>query len=157
MPNFSTDGRGLYFNSNRDGIQRLWRQDLTTGDTRRVTSHFAMDSREDAAGQRVYFQSDGAGLWQVRPDGAEESPVAGLEAVPFRRLWEVNRQGLWYLGADRNTVFLYDLLTHRARPVLQLEDPELDTPSLSVSPDGSSIVHSRQRAARSDLMLLRGL
>ncbi len=105
MPIFSADGRYLYFNSNRDGEQRLWRQELATGAMLRLSDRFTMDSAGAPDGSSVYFIGRENGIWSVPSGGGSATVPAGLESLWVRRLWQVDKRGIWYLGGDLRSVF----------------------------------------------------
>jgi len=162
MPAWSHDGRWIYFNSNRGGSQQLWKIPAGGGKAVQVARQFAADSMESPDGSRVFFSGDGPALWEVPASGGPAKAIAqlGPDSLVSRRMWTVTPDGIWFLQRVKGYlgVWLYDFKNQRTvrRAVLN-NDAMLDVPGLSVAPDGSSLIYSRRRESRSDLMLLRGL
>ncbi len=162
MPTWSHDGKWIYFNSNRGGAQELWKIPAAGGKAIPVARQFATDSLESPDGARVFFQGDGPAIWEVPVSGGPAKAIAPLGAgtLVSRRMWTVTGQGIWFLRRVQGCLglWLYDFGTGQtARKAVLAEDAMLDVPGLTVSADGSSLLYSRRRESRSDLMLLRGL
>jgi Tol biopolymer transport system component len=155
MPNFSRDGKWIYFNSNRDGAQRLWKKSLVSGEELRLAENFATDSAESVDGRTVYFLSRGPGIYEVAASGGQARLAPGLADANPRRVWAVDQKGIWYLNPGIGTLMLFSLEARSARAVLPLTRPVADTPSLSVF--GDQLVFAREGLSRSDLMIARHL
>jgi Tol biopolymer transport system component len=160
MPSWSHDGNWIYFNSNRDGMQQLWKVRASGGRPVRIAPQFAMDSAESPDGRTVYFEGSDSGLWEAPSEGGEARPVRGLSQSRARRMWTVAANGIWLLvdpGAGNNLLF-YEFGSGRTKAKTALEkDAMLDVPGLSASPDGRDLLYSRQTESRSDLMMVRTL
>lgn len=78
MPSWSTDGRSLYFNSNRDGSLAAWRRSLADGSIERISPPgiFAVS----ANGHGLIYSSRTGELWASGPDGQNPAPLMGAFA-----------------------------------------------------------------------------
>jgi Tol biopolymer transport system component len=162
MPAWSHDGKWIYFNSNRGGAQELWKIPAAGGKALPVARQFATDSQESPDGRRVFFEGDGSAIWEVPVSGgpAKAIPALGAGTLVSRRMWTVTSDGIWFLQRVKGClgVWRYDFRNQQtSREALLNDDAMLDVPGLSVASDGSSLIYSRRRESRSDLILLRGL
>jgi Tol biopolymer transport system component len=162
MPSWSHDGKWIYFNSNRGGTQTLWKISAAGGNAVQLARQFAVDSVESPDGSSVYFSGDGSGIWQVPVSGGTATAIAPLGFGPLssRRMWTMTDEGIWFLRQTGSCfgVWLYRFGTGEILRKATIEnDAMLDVPGISVAADGSSLLYSRRKESRSDLMLLRGL
>lgn len=76
-PLWSTDGSGLYFVSDRDGVENIWYRSLEEGGLRQITHftegrvHFPAIARN---AQVVVFERDGQ-IWRLDPISLESMPI----------------------------------------------------------------------------------
>lgn len=103
----------------------------------------AMDSAESPGGDLIYFLSRGSTIYSTPTAATADSLVAGLESAAAL---DVVRR------SSRHMVFEQRPSGLRA----SLEDPLIDTPSLSVSPDRNWILYSQKGMWRSDLVIAAG-
>jgi hypothetical protein len=162
MPTWSHDGKWIYFNSNRGGAQELWKIPAAGGKAVQLARQFAADSLESPDGARVFFRGDDAAIWAVPVSGGRAKAIAQLggDTLVSHRMWTVTPEGIWFLRRGKGclSVWLYDFRNEQSvRKATLADDAMLDVPGLSVAADGSSLIYSRRRESRSDLMLLRGL
>src|SRR5262245_36480496 len=77
-PNWSSDGKWIYFLSDRSGDWQIWKVSASGGDAVRVTRNGGVVACESPDGQWAYFvKRDGRvySLWRVPTNGGEESRV----------------------------------------------------------------------------------
>jgi hypothetical protein len=103
----------IYFNSNRDGIVRIWKRPANGGQAVPVVkrqSYYAMESYDAAT---LYFLPSNAeaGIYQVPVAGGAERLVKGTESYTVRRHWEVAKDGIfwWLMSPHRSRSCLFDL------------------------------------------------
>jgi Tol biopolymer transport system component len=93
-------------------------------------------------------------VWRVPVDGGEEVKV--LDSVHIQGQWTVGKRGIYFLSTpdkhNRSDVRFYDFATSKIRKLLTIEG-ELGY-SISVSPDGQTIVYTQFDGVGSDLMLV---
>jgi Tol biopolymer transport system component len=161
MPSWSHDGKWIYFNSTREGSQQLWKIPVSGGRAVLLAKEYAMDSMESPDGRTVYFLGVGPGVRKVPAEGGVAETVGGLSEAgfdPWHRMATLTADGIWFLGdaGGFHGVWLYDFKSKQVRPRARVEpDAILGVSSLSVSPDGSSLLYARRMESRSDLVLLQ--
>jgi Tol biopolymer transport system component len=157
-PNWSRDGRWIYFQSDRAGAEEIWRIPATGGSEERVTHGGGSLAYESADGKTLFFtrahvEAKGdAPLFALPLAGGPERKV--LECV---RIWgfAVGPAGVYHLGctADARAVPLYllDPTTGQDRLLGTLEKPDA---ALTVFPDGKTILYTKWEHRGSDLMMI---
>ena len=92
-PNWSADGRWIYFASDREDGWQLWKTPAAGGSAQRVTRNGGFEAAESRDGRFVYYvrrQSDG--IWRVPVSGGEES-----------RISDKGEEGQWRLVTTAST------------------------------------------------------
>lgn len=154
MPNWSWDGKSLYFNPSRNGRMRLWKSRLDGSGAIRLTSRVAYDSAESRDGKYFYLLSDGPGIWRVPLDGGAEELVPGLETAYPRRYWDVTAKGIYYVEQETKPrhVHFFSFKTGKSTEVAAIDrNLVMDTPSPSISPDGRTLIYAQQDNSGSDI------
>lgn len=161
MPTWSRDGRAIYFTSpmnlgsHTENV--IWRKSVGSGTTTMLAKGRG-DVLESLDGKTVYFSrsDDDQTLWQMPVGGGRASPVPDLTGVEAGRYISVGATGIYFLAKQSSPWVLnfYNFQTHRISAVAALNGvPEFGTPSLSVSPDGQTLLYSQLDQSGSDLML----
>jgi serine/threonine protein kinase len=167
MPSWSSDGRWIYFHSDRAGAEEVWRIPATGGPEERVTRGGGSLAYESMDGKTLFFTRTtyvNGPLFALPLAGGIERKV--LECVPSKG-FAVGRAGVYHLGcaADPSAVALYllDLATGRDRLLGKLE-PKSATPQaqqklnivygLTVSPNGKTMLYTKLENLGSDLMMI---
>lgn len=104
VPSFSRDGRYVYFCSNRNGTDQVYRAPVTGGDPVQVTENGGFLSSESLDGRLLYYTRDGRSsspLFARSLDGGPERPV--LDAV-LRRSFVVTNRGIYHFARSRAMV-----------------------------------------------------
>jgi hypothetical protein len=158
LPSWSSDGRWLYFGSDRTGRLEIWKQPVEGGTAIQVTRNGGALSAESEDGGVLYFAKRVArgwaqGLWRIPVEGGEET------------LFLANAAWMRWTLAGHNVAYVN--VEHRPRPTFEILDPagavvwQHDVPAttpipeyLSVSPDGRWILYSAQEPHASDIMLV---
>ncbi len=156
MPSWSSDGKSLYFNSNRDGSLAAWRRSLVDGSVQRIAQAgiFAVA----ATSQGLIYSSRTGELWASGPDGRNPVPLMdGLRADPVMS-WFPARQSL-YLSHFNEHTHSYSFLRYRdGRTATVGESGGVlvpNAPDIGVSPDERWLVYARQDSSQSDLKIRR--
>jgi len=154
FPNFSPDGRWIYFCSNRAGGNSVWKVPSSGGDPVQVTSR---------PGTMSLMSPNGADLYYVetfdRPSPLWRLPLAGGVAIKVlegvvRSNFAVLDGGIYYVDQPSGEARLqyFDFATGRSRTVASnLGNVGL---GLTVSPDGRTILYTRNDSSVDDLMLV---
>jgi Tol biopolymer transport system component len=155
VPNWSHDGKWIYFTSDRTGRPEIWREPAAGGTAEQVTGDGGYVAVESPDGALLYYTKigiyEGVPLY-VRPlAGGEEREV--LEHV-MARGFAVFRDGIYYLdstGTLTSEIRFYDFDKGRSRTVGAI-DGQLGL-GLSVSPDRKTFLFSRILTG-SDLIMI---
>jgi len=170
FPSVSSDGRWIYFSSNRAGGDHvIWKVPSSGGDSIRVTN---------SVGHAALASSDGAYLYYVesidKPSGLWRLPVSGGAAVKVLEGvgllgFAVTDGGIYYVdrSCSQPGVNLASLSTVDARlQYLNFATGSVTTVArnlgnvglgLTASSDGRTILYSRVDASVDDLMLVENL
>jgi Tol biopolymer transport system component len=160
VPNWSHDGRWVYYCSGRTGTYQIWKQPPEGGKAVQVTRGGAFDSLESPDGKLLYFRrgSGEAGVWSVPVDGGPESPVSEFSQASNWRAWGVTQQGFYFIvrqPGDRQTLRFYSSRTRRTVPVATLDKaPMWNSPVIGLSPDGRTLLYAQRDHSRNDIMLI---
>lgn len=158
-PAFSSDGKWIYFHSNRSGSHQIWKMPAGGGEPRQITRGGGFDLFESPDGKRLYYTKAGRGIWTVPVEGGPETLVPGLENAGLWRSWAVTPRGLYYTSRDSDQqpvdLRLYSFASARSETLLQLKsEPLWLTPGLSVSADGASLLYAQLDHAVNDILLI---
>jgi Tol biopolymer transport system component len=162
VPNWSRDGRAIYYFARRDGGHGIWRLDIASGREERVV---ATDPSSEAFAQE---SPDGRTLlWaqgfltplRARPlDGSAERTLASC--IREFRGFAVTDDAVFYAACPDEqvrfpdaTLRRIDLASGRDEAIGTLEQYRT---KLAVSPDGRTVVYTSLTRRGSDLMLIEG-
>jgi serine/threonine protein kinase/Tol biopolymer transport system component len=172
VPSFSRDGKWLYFSSNRGGAFEIWKVATSGGEPAQVTHNRGFVAFESLDGSEIYYTQAATGpssLWRCPTTGGE--PVKVLDGVA-ERAFALVKSGIYYveqqaghensphvLGMSGRPLWqptgrlrFYDF--HSARTTTVSELGSGITLGLAASPDGRTVLFSRQDSPTSDLMLV---
>ncbi|MDX1531482.1 MAG: winged helix-turn-helix domain-containing protein [Rhodothermales bacterium] len=155
---FSRDGRWLYFGSDRSGRWEIWRMPAGGGAAEPVTTDGGLTGFETADGAALlYTKPGGRGIWR-RPlaGGPEVQLVDGLDGGDWGNWWPTDG-GLVFVERGEGGPFVvrYDFATGTRQRLAAI--PNIASPSLTLSPDGRSVLYARVERSESDLMLVEGI
>lgn len=141
----SPDGGAVAFQSFRGGAAQIWRAEVATGLTTRLTGDPAHDDkipRWSPDGSRIAFvrsaginENSGGGVWVMSADGAGPRPVAGGTAFIA---WMPDGRSISFFDARKRQIIIHDLETGQERA---LTDDEAVRSFHVVSPDGQWIAY----------------
>jgi Tol biopolymer transport system component/DNA-binding winged helix-turn-helix (wHTH) protein len=148
VPNFSRDGRSVYFASNRTRDWQIWKRDLGTGQETQVTRHEGFLAIESYDGKTLYYSKfEGGGLWSMPVTGGPEELVTPALHRGYWGHFAVTDAGIYLLEVDatpRPTLMFYSFENHKLTPVLQMEEhPYPWVADLSASRDGLTLLFAQ--------------
>jgi eukaryotic-like serine/threonine-protein kinase len=156
QPSWSRDGRLVYFAARPDGAPQtaydVWRVSAAGGAAERVTGGGGGLAYESMDGKTLFFMrrlADRAPLLAQPLAGGPERKVVNCVWI-----YTVGAAGLYYIGCSQGPeapLFLRDPTTGRERLLGKVERA---ANSMTVSPDGRTILYTRDLNQGSDLMLI---
>ena len=160
-PDWSRDGKWIYFSSVEPGRSGVYRCPASGGDAVLLSKGTVLiNPRESFDGKTVYFASnhDQSTLKQValpalpaQPD--RESKVDGMPRIRAAELWTLSRAGIYFVPDDApRSLRYFDFSTRQIRPIFEL-DKDFDS-GLSISPDGRWVIYSQVDDVSGDIMLV---
>jgi Tol biopolymer transport system component/DNA-binding winged helix-turn-helix (wHTH) protein len=159
FPNWSRDGRWIYFRSTRSGRSEIWKIPAAGGDAIQVTKNMGDLPQESPDGRMLYYTKGEqyptrCTVWGMPTGGGPEAKV--LDSVDCFGLWAVAEKGIYYVGIpdgeDRREIRFYEFATGLTR-VITRTDREMFM-RLAVSPDQSSLLFTQIDYGGMDLMLV---
>jgi Tol biopolymer transport system component len=159
-PSWSQDGKWIYYSSNRDQVQQIWRRQVAGGNALRVTSREARQAFESFDGQTVYFVPGNSkpGIWSVNVNGGKEEVLPGTESYMIRGHWAVGPAGIFFMGYENEprTLMFYWFSTGAVTPVLQLpKNLPADVSAMAVDRSGTRLIVVQQDELHSEAMIGR--
>jgi Tol biopolymer transport system component len=169
-PEWSRDGRWIYFVSSATGRREIWKVPAAGGSPVQLTTEGGDEPREAPDGKTVYFLETGqspyvtATLRQISNDGGKSSTVlAGIRPAG----WDVTDAGIVFLSGspgivrdetDPDTIDFFSFADRRVRRLGQVPFPVTGrgfqpARALIASPDGRSIVLSHMDKSERDILV----
>jgi len=154
MPSWSHDGQWIYFGSEREGGEQIWRMPANGGPATRLTKNDGAIALESPDGRQIFYtKTSEPGLWMLSLKSGIESKVVpntvGLECFTMGKL------GVYFERSGEGSGFVISYMRfsdHVIRDVATINAPVGD--SLTISPDERSIVYSQIDHSGSDLFLV---
>jgi len=157
VPSFSRDGRSIYFGSSRTGREEVWRVAAAGGPAEQVTHEGGTIPFESLDGRTLYYLRSMNDALLARPTagGAERTVLRCVNGWSYA----VGPHGIFHVdcnppdapSASQHVLRHWDTATGRDRVVSTFEAPT--TFSLSVAPDGRSVLYDRSTQGY-DLMMI---
>jgi Tol biopolymer transport system component len=153
MPSWSRDGRFVYFVSRREGgPEDVWRVPVAGGAEERVTQGGGSLPYESIDGRTLLFlrKYPDSPLLSLPLAGGAERPIAACASG-----FAVSSSGVYYAECPSGqppeaSLVLWDPATGRDRPLRKV-GPAF---GLTVSPDGRTILYTKQVDSGSDVMMI---
>ncbi len=119
MPSWSSDGRWIYFSSNRTGTWEIWKVAPQGGPAAQVTNNGGFEAWESSDGKFLYYTKvlGTAPLWRMPVEGGEETRIFAENIVG--RYWRVLPNGICFLKwyANPPEIDFFDFVTHGLRKI----------------------------------------
>ena len=155
-PDWSADGKWIYFQSDRSGQKQVWKVSVAGGDAVPVgvSESSPVDSPD---GKFLYYDKgwpDTYGIWKVPTSGGAESLF--IDLVHPTGGWVVVEDGIYFISKANERGVSYirfkDFATGSNRVVVPIQG----SPSwgLTVSPDRRTFLYTLSDDSGSDLMLV---
>ena len=167
-PNWSRDGKWIYFYSDRGGGPfQIWKIQLDGGLPVQVTKNGGVFGSESEDGRYLYYSKLGVpGIWKMPLPGGEETRVLDQPTWEFTLAsggasiasvdWALGRNGIYFLDFEccsNATIEFFEFATHKITPIWTLtKSPGF---GLSMSADGRSILYVQNENTRTNIMLVK--
>jgi Tol biopolymer transport system component len=157
---WSRDGRWLYFFTDRTGRYEVWRLPIDGGDAEQLTDSGGAFPLESHDGREIYYMklTSPRSIWRRPLEGRDESLL--FEAPISQRGFTLWEDEIIYLRQDPEKAWVeaYNLATGEITTIADLgEGTRLGGYGRhTVSPDGRSIVFTREDGGGSDILMVDG-
>ena len=159
VPSWSHDGRAVYYSSDRTGEWQIWRHSLDTGADSQITTSGGFNAMEDADGRSLLYVGN-MGRTEIRRlsfEKHDDTPLVSLGSGLWHA-WTVSRDSLLYLrrspSSMSTTLVRRDLRSGKTQALGETAQAVND--SISISPDGRSVLFARRSNTNSSIMILDG-
>jgi Tol biopolymer transport system component len=163
VPSWSHDGRFVYFSSKRSGEFQVWKIPSEGGEAVQVTEHGGLVPFESPDGEYLYYSRMNNGLpgvYRIPVGPGDETLVLehpSLVGWCGHQAWAVGETGIYFLDWRKSSGFaveFYNLSTRRVTRVAAMEKDDKIGGSLSLSPDGRSLLYVQSEGKFIDFMLV---
>jgi len=158
-PNWSRDGKWIYFYSDRGGgLFQLWKVPANGGSPVQVTKNGGVFAAESADGRFLYYSKfEAQGIWRMPLNGGEEAHVLDQPGTGFDAWfnWALARNGIYFLawkGQDAAVLDFFEFATGKITTISTLRRSGV---GLAVSGDGRSILYQQNELSESSIMLVK--
>lgn len=153
-PSWSHDGQWIYFLSERSGSSQIWRMPAQGGPASQITRNGGTIAFDSVDGRYIFYSKFNApGLWMLALGAGEESCV--LPSLYTYDSFAVTKAGIYFarrVQDNQASISFMSLPNRLTREVARI-NAEVDS-SLSVSPDGKSLLYVQADQSGSDLVLV---
>ena len=159
IPNWSADGRWIYFASDRAGNLDIWRIPLEGGEAERVTTGGGFEAYPTRDGRYLYY-SDRIRNVLTRRDLLRDEEVAfpELGGVSISRFWCPAEDGIYFSSRDDPAwIRFLDFETGSIRRICAFGERERGPRPISLSPDGRTLIFTQRDDYDQDIMMVEGL
>jgi Tol biopolymer transport system component len=153
-PNWSADGKDLYFTSDRSGKREIWKVAAGGGRSMQVTQGGGFDGVESPDGKTLYFFRDQNSKTLLRMPAGGGSPTPVLDGVR-NGTWALTDAGIFFMDAAKRVCRLEDSGAAVCLGTISRQD-EFGHRGLAVSRDGKELVFVQPEPAQSSLRMAEG-
>jgi Tol biopolymer transport system component len=159
VPSWSSDGRYIYFCSNRRGGLQIWKTPVEGGQAIQITKDGGFNAFESVDGKYVYYSKGPAipGVWRVPAEGGQEIRLVDFPGAGEWGHWAVAEAGIYFANPKTQagyTIELFSFATQSTTQVITLGRFDEYVSGLAVSPNGHQILFTKQDPINSDVMLV---
>jgi Tol biopolymer transport system component/DNA-binding winged helix-turn-helix (wHTH) protein len=157
VPNWSRDGKWLYFASARTGMWQVWKAPVQGGPPVQVTTHGGFAAYPSMDGKTLYYSKGNMPspeVWRVPVQGGIETRVSSVRPEDWAS-WAPTDEGIYFVGKDHSdqaNVMFFDFASSQVKKISKLDQLPF---WLSSSPDGNSLFYEHLDQESSHIMLLK--
>jgi Tol biopolymer transport system component len=156
VPNWSQDGKWVYFASNRTGMWQVWRAPGQGGPAVQITTHGGFAASPSRDGKTIYYSKANLPdpeLWQVPVQGGIETRIPQVRPADWA-CWTPVENGIFFVeknSTEHPNVMFFDFVSSDVRKVAALDKMPF---WLSSSLDGKALFYEHLDQESSHIMLL---
>jgi len=158
-PNWSHDGKWIYFYSDHGGEPfQLWKIPFSGGTPVRITKNGGVFAAESADGLSLYYAKfETPGIYKMPLQGGEEERVLDRSGGAGWSDWALARNGIYFRDAKDNEPIgilnFFEFATGKITTVSTLD--QAGGLGLALSADGRSVLYDGKGEAESSIMLVK--
>ncbi len=157
-PEWSRDGKWIYFGSNKTGRLELYRTPSGGGEVTQITRHGGLHGAESMDAKWIYYSKNAekpSSIWKVPHDGGDETLV--IDGLSYSTNFAAAETGIYFIAAEHGfdgpaAIEFYDFAISKRKVLAPLDKPF--TWGLALSPDRQFLVHGLVDHVSSNLMLV---
>jgi Tol biopolymer transport system component len=152
-PSWSADGQWIYYASDTDGTNQVWKVPAQGGKPTQITQKGGDAPLESPDGKWLYFRR--GGIWRVPVSGGEETTMVGPPVGSF----DVTERGVFFdRGSGDFIPASIHFLDFASGGITLVVKPGLSKLNgLSASPNGRSVLFPVREREGSELMVVEGV
>jgi Tol biopolymer transport system component/DNA-binding winged helix-turn-helix (wHTH) protein len=157
VPNWSRDGKWLYFASDRTGMWQVWKAPVQGGPPVQVTTHGGFAAYPSMDGKTLYYSKGNMPspeVWRVPVQGGIETRVSSVRPEDWAS-WAPTEKGIYFVGkngSEQANVMFFDFGSSDVKKISKLDKLPF---WLSASADGNSLFYEHLDQESSHIMLLK--
>jgi Tol biopolymer transport system component/DNA-binding winged helix-turn-helix (wHTH) protein len=157
-PNWSRDGKWIYFYSDRGGGPfQLWKTQISGGPPVQVTRNGGIFAAESNDGRFLYYSKfESPGIWKMPLNGGEEIHVSDQPPGDDWFNWALTPSGIYFFDESKSGtkpgVKFLDFATGKK---VSIADEDRECFGFAVSPDSKSIIYGLREPDQSSIMLVK--
>jgi Tol biopolymer transport system component/DNA-binding winged helix-turn-helix (wHTH) protein len=157
-PNWSRDGKWIYFYSDRGGGPfQLWKIQINGGPPVQITRNGGIFAAESSDGSTLYFSKfEAPGIWKMPLNGGEELRVLDQPAGEDWWNWALVQNGIYFFdsnSAPNAALKFFEFASGKTFPIFNSDNSGAG--GLTVSPNGRSILYVQRDLGESSIMLVK--
>ena len=155
-PSWSTDGRWIYFDSFRTGVQQVWKIPEAGGDAIQVTRDGGFAPLESPDGKFIYYTKGlfDTSVWRLPVEGGQATKL--IENLSDLRNLVIVSKGIYFVPqqvtALASSIEFLDFATNHTKRIASFG--KFLTNGLALSPDGRWILYAQDELGGSELRLV---
>ena len=160
-PQWSSDGKSIYFASDRSGTYQIWKIPADGGEPVQFTRDGGFKAWESSDGRFLYYSNNTRAILRMPVTGGPSTAVVRMaEETGFGGEWVLSATGIYWLRLRTTSGPLIEFVafaTGVSVPVLALDTAYDYGSGFSVSKDERWLTFSHREYDGSDVMMIEGL
>lgn len=157
---YSRDGKSIYFSSNHSGSWQVWKKSVIDERLEQITVNGGYYLQEGLVDDVLYYtKNDTSGIWKISQPGdqEEEQVVSSLSQIDWGS-WTLTESGIVYIQRANGTQVVKQAYDDPSTTPITLYRPDkpvqIGSPTLSVTPDGSTFILAQIINREDEIMLI---